>query len=206
MSQGCDFLLVDDRCVLNHLVQLFFSVFLGLYHWDCSQLNICFDWWWFEVPLSFSRILACLWFLVFSDSWFISVSPHYASTDHRAWCEAVPFSRFRIMILPTFRFYWVLGFLGLRSWLWATSRSFHHFLRFFGVVLPRIITISMSITLQCGGVLDWYIFATICCRVFMYLFKTDLTHVCCLRVMFVVCCDFLSCRSIIDRAAHYISD
>ena len=84
--------------------------------------------------------------------------------------------------------------------------KFSPFLRFLGVVLPRIITISLSITLQCGGVLDWYIFATICCRVFMYLFKTDLTHFCCLRVMFVVCCDFLSCRSIIDRAAHYISD
>ena len=84
--------------------------------------------------------------------------------------------------------------------------KFSPFLRFLGVVLPRIITISLSITLQCGGVLDWYIFATICCRVFMFLFKTDLTHVCCLRVMFVVCCDFLSCRSIIDRAAHYISD
>ena len=197
---------------LNHLVQLFFSVFLGLCHWDCSQLNICFDWWWFEVPLSFSRILACLWFLVFSDSWFISVSPHYASTDHRAWYEAAPFSRFRIMILPTFRFYWVLGFLGLRSWLWATSRSFHHFLRFFGVVLPRIITISMSITLQCGGVLDWYIFATICCRVFtmfcgiwcFYLRQHNalllLTcHVC---LVFV----FLSCRSIKYRSAHNISD
>ena len=130
---------------LNHLVQLFFSVFLGLCHWDCSQLNICFDWWWFEVPLSFSRILACLWFLVFSDSWFISVSPHYASTDHRAWCEAVPFSRFRIMILPTFRFYWVLGFLGLRSWLWATSLLFLLDLCF------------NDHSLQCGRALDWFI-------------------------------------------------
>ena len=90
--------------------------------------------------------------------------------------------------------------------------KFSPFLRFLGVVLPRIITISLSITLQCGGVLDWYIFATICCRVFtmfcgiwcFYLRQHNalllLTcHVC---LVFV----FLSCRSIKYRSAHYISD
>jgi len=84
--------------------------------------------------------------------------------------------------------------------------KFLPFLKVFGVVLPRIITISMSITLQCGEFLIGTFPLLFVVGFSCILFKTDLTHVCCLRVMFVVCCDFLSCRSIIDRAAHYISD
>ena len=64
---------------------VFDLIFLGLHHWDDSQLNYCLIDVLFEVHLNASCILACLWFCFFRFFDFATLCFEWSSSTVWGW-------------------------------------------------------------------------------------------------------------------------